>query len=170
MVGGPLVYFLLDWLLPQSAWWRSQLATGEAAADAMAMLHALIAMGLTTALWVVVALMTKPESEATLTSFYRRARPMGWWAPVRRMVEAGEGRPHAGATTSLLPVEPRFLLIGGVAVAVVGAAWVAAGVLGVSQLTVGNWSVAGQLLVAAVVGALAFRYLFDWHMKRVEAD
>ena len=79
-------------------------------------------------------------------------------------------RPHAGATTSLLPVEPRFLLIGGVAVAVVGAAWVAAGVRGVSQLTVGNWSVAGQLLVAAVVGALAFRYLFDWHMKRVEAD
>lgn len=170
MIGGPVVYFLLDWLLPQSAWWRSQLATGEAAADAMAMLHALIAMGITTTLWIVVALVTKPESEATLKSFYLRARPMGWWAPVRRMIEAEEGEPGAAAATSLLPVEPRFLLIGGVAVAVVGAAWVAAGVLGFSQLTVGNWSVAGQLLVAAAVGALAFRYLFDWHMKRLEAD
>ena len=54
--------------------------------------------------------------------------------------------------------------------ALVGAAWIAACVLGVSQLTVGNWTVAAGMLIAAATGAIVFRYLFDWHLKRLEAD
>jgi SSS family solute:Na+ symporter len=170
MVGGPAIYFLLDRLLPQLAWWNAQLAAGEAAIDAMAMLHAMIAIVLTTMLWVVVALVTKPESQDTLTSFYRRARPLGWWEPVRRMIAAEALDQSSASATPPLLVEPRFLLLGGLGVAVVGAAWIAAGVLGVSQLTVGNWTVAAGLLIAAAAGGLAFRYLFDWHMNRLEAD
>ncbi len=170
MVGGPVIYFLLDRLLPQLAWWNAQLAVGEAAIDALAMLHAMIAIVLTTLLWVVVALATKPESNDTLTSFYLRARPLGWWEPVRRMIVAEVPQQSSASVAPSLPVEPRFLLLGGLGVALVGAAWIAAGVLGVSQLTVGNWTVAAGLLIAAAAGGFVFRYLFDWHMNRLEAD
>jgi Na+/proline symporter len=170
MVGGPAIYFLLDRLLPQSAWWREQLAGGEAAIDALAMLHAMIGIILTTLLWVIVALATKPERNETLASFYLCARPLGWWEPVRRMIAAENFTPNQAAALPSLPVEPRFLLLGGLGVAIVGAAWIAAGVLGVSQLTVGNWTIAAGLLAAAAIGGVTFRYVFDWHMKRLEAD
>lgn len=166
MVGGPAIYFLLGALLPRSAWWQAQLAAGEAAGDAMAMLHAVIAMGLTTLLWITVALLTKPESDETLTSFYLRARPMGAWEPVRQLIrrQTAPGEPPA------VPTLPRGLLLGGLLAAVVGAAWIAAGVLGLSQLAVGNWSAAIGLLLAAATGGLAFYKLFDWHMNRLETD
>lgn len=170
MIGGPVIYFFLDWALPKSAWWNAQLAAGEGADDAMAMLHAMIGIVLTTFLWIAVALATKPENDETLTSFYLRARPLGWWKPVRRMIAAEVPNQLNALATPALPVEPRFLLAGGIFVAIVGAAWIAAGVLGVSQLTVGNWKVAAILLIAAATGGLVFRYLFDWHMKRLEAD
>jgi hypothetical protein len=136
----------------------------------MAMLQATIAMGFTTLLWIAVALMTKPESNETLQAFYERARPMGWWEPVRRMIVAESANTLHASATSTLPPEPRFLLLGGFAVAAIGAAWVAAGVLGASQLTVGNWTAATGLLIGAAAGGVLFRNLFDWHMKRLEAD
>jgi Na+/proline symporter len=170
MIGGPVAYFALEWLLPKSDWWASRLAAGEAAADGMAMLHALIATVVTTVAWVAVALLTKPESGETLTSFYLRARPLGWWTPVRQMISAAETNQRAGASTPLPPVGPPLLLAGGFGVAAVGAAWVAAGVLGVSQLVIGNWALATALLGAAAGGGIAFRYLFDWHLDRLEAE
>jgi Na+/proline symporter len=42
-----------------------------------------LVMGLTTALWVGVALLTKPDPRPVLDEFYRRARPLGSWGPVR---------------------------------------------------------------------------------------
>jgi hypothetical protein len=42
-----------------------------------------LVMGLTTALWVAVALLTKPDPRRVLDEFYRRARPLGSWGPVR---------------------------------------------------------------------------------------
>lgn len=170
MIGGPVAYFALAWLLPKSDWWATRLAAGEAAADGMAMLHALIATVVTTVAWVAVALLTKPESGETLTSFYLRARPLGWWTPVRQMISAAETNQRAVASTPLPPVGPPLLLAGGFGVAAVGAAWIAAGVLGVSQLVIGNWALATALLGAAAGGGIAFRYLFDWHLDRLEAE
>ena len=114
--------------------------------------------------------MTKFESDETLKSYYLRVRPLGRWEPVRRMIAAEVPHQSFASAAPSLPVEPRFLLLGGLGVAIVGAAWIAAGVLGVSQLTVGNWTVAAGLLIAAGAGGLVFRYLFDWHMNRLEAD
>ncbi len=39
----------------------------------------LLVMGLTTLLWVTVALLTKPDPPYLLQSFYNRALPLGWW-------------------------------------------------------------------------------------------
>jgi Na+/proline symporter len=53
-----------------------------------------LVMGLTTALWVGVALLTKPDPRPVLDEFYRRARPLGSWGPVRRAY-APNGAPAA---------------------------------------------------------------------------
>lgn len=42
-----------------------------------------LVMGLTTVLWVSVALLTKPDPRPLLDEFYQRARPLGSWGPVR---------------------------------------------------------------------------------------
>ncbi len=43
-----------------------------------------LVMGLTTALWIIVALATEPEPTALLESFYDRVQPLGSWGPIRR--------------------------------------------------------------------------------------
>jgi Na+/proline symporter len=42
-----------------------------------------LVMGLTTVLWVAVALLTEPDPLPVLHGFYRRARPLGTWGPIR---------------------------------------------------------------------------------------
>jgi len=66
--GGPLLYLLTSQVLFKGANYGLQM---------------LVAMGLTTVLWVGVALATAPDDEATLKRFYERARPLGWWGPIR---------------------------------------------------------------------------------------
>jgi Na+/proline symporter len=43
-----------------------------------------LVMGLTTALWIIVALATDPEPTALLESFYDRVHPLGSWGHIRR--------------------------------------------------------------------------------------
>ena len=50
-----------------------------------------LVMGLTTALWVGVALLTKPDPRPVLDEFYRRARPLGSWGPVAAAYAADAG-------------------------------------------------------------------------------
>lgn len=52
----------------------------------------MITVGITTAVWVTVTFLTKPEREEVLTSFYRKTRPSGpGWGPVAKL--APEVRP-----------------------------------------------------------------------------
>jgi len=163
MVGGPIVYFLLGWLLPYWPWWQQQMIASEAAVDTLIMLQAMIAIVLTTCFWMVVALVTKPESDDTLKRFYRQARPLGAWGYVRRLVEREpNGQP--------LPLKVRGLLLGGLIVAVLGAAWISLGVLGLSQLAVGQFGTGAAMLALAAIVTIVFRRAFAWHMTRLEAD
>lgn len=161
MAGGPAVFLLVGALGPRWEFWRERSAASEAGADAMLMLQAVIAMAVTTCLWIVAALVTRPESEETLIRFYRAARPLGCWGPVRRMAAERFGDPSP-------PV--RGLLAGGTLAACVGAAWIALLVLGLSQLMVGRWAIAGGLLGGAIGVGLLFRGLFNWHLARMGAD
>lgn len=52
----------------------------------------LVSMGLTTVLWIVVALLTNPEPEEKLVDFYRTAQPHGLWGPIALKA----GGPSAG--------------------------------------------------------------------------
>jgi Na+/proline symporter len=50
-----------------------------------------LVMGLTTVLWVAVALLTEPDPQPLLDRFYDRARPLGSWGPVRAAHLARQG-------------------------------------------------------------------------------
>lgn len=51
----------------------------------------LLVMGLTTFLWIIVALLTKPDPASLLQAFYERARPLGFWRPFAASVTGGNG-------------------------------------------------------------------------------
>jgi len=59
----------------------------------------LATVGITTAAWLIVTWMTRPEPDDTLVSFYRRVRPQGrGWAPIAARVGS---LPAAGGSGSL---------------------------------------------------------------------
>jgi Na+/proline symporter len=170
MVGGPLIYTALGGihfgsvrvagLLDQWPAWVAQRSQSESAAQGLDMLQAALGMGLTLVAWVVVTLVSRPEPMQVLQDFYRRARPMGAWAPVRRACLA------EFAQTDWSP-PPRGLLPGGLAVAVLGAASVSAVILGCSTLAVGRWGEAAAYLASGATGGWAFGRAFDWHLARM---
>ncbi|TWT41407.1 sodium:solute symporter family transporter [Botrimarina hoheduenensis] len=173
MVGGPITYALLGGvtlggtplvpgLLPRWAWWAEQVQKGPAAADGMAMLQAAIGMALTLVAWVAVTLCTQPEPLDVLMRFYKRARPMGLWGPVRKACLAQ----HDPAWTP----PPTGLLVSGLGVAVIGAVAVGAGTLALSVATVGRWGEATLFAIAALMlGALLSR-LLDKHLVSMDAS
>jgi len=162
MIGGPIVYFLLGRLLPLWPWWQQQIDISPGSAQGMAMLQAVVAMATTTALWIIVTLLTPHENMQTLTSFYKKARPMGLWGPVRRAIEQDD----PGAAL----VEQRSgLILGGLVAAIFGTIWIALGVLGIVELVVGRYAEASGLIAAAMVFALVFRRVFRWHINRMDA-
>jgi Na+/proline symporter len=172
MVGGPIVYVALggiklgeslrvSGLLSAIPWWREQVALGGATAESMAALQAVLAMVLTLVLWVAVTLLTKPEPMERLMEFYRRARPMGLWGPVRTACEASD--PSFAAP-------PRGLLAGGVAVATIGAAMVVLAVVALSVACVGRWGEFAALSGAATAAGIVFRWAFARHLGRLGAD
>jgi Na+/proline symporter len=160
-VGGPIIYFSLGFILRHFAWWQNHLAMGESMAQQLGMLKALIAMVMTMIFWVVVMLMTRPEDMEVLKIFYRRAKPMGVWGPIRRAVEQEDGCESANHN------KPRCLILAGFATAGLGAAWISLAVLAVSELFVGRNKIALAMALSSIVLALLFKRVFEWRMKRL---
>ena len=90
-----------------------------------------------TALWLAVALTTRPEADEVLDRFYRRVHPGSWWEQVSRRTGITSSDPSAGRMWL------GFLM---------GAIFVFASLLGVGYLLTGK-AVAGTLLVAVSLGA-----------------
>ena len=159
MVGGPLVYLLLGWLLPATSWWSALAGSDPAGSETVRMIQAVIGMAVTTVGWILVTLMTRPERMKTLQAFYLRAQPPGAWGPVRESL--------AAQADQRLPVAPRGLIAGGLGVAVVGGAAVALAVIGISAAAVGRYSDAALLWIVAGVLGWCFRSGFGWHLGRL---
>jgi SSS family solute:Na+ symporter len=102
-----------------------------------------IVMGLTTVLWITVALLTPPDPDQLLHSFYQRARPLGCWTPFKKRT-AGEGRAF----------KPVFQ---GIGVAVIGFAATALLIQGLTQMWFGRYGIAVLLLIASIALFWAFR-------------
>jgi SSS family solute:Na+ symporter len=101
----------------------------------------LLVMGITTVLWIVVALLTPPEPPALLTSFYLRARPLGWWKNYQ---------PISEQRIKSAPVKP---ILRGIGVAVIGFAATSLLITGLTQLWFARYE---QGIVMLTVSAILF--------------
>jgi Na+/proline symporter len=102
-----------------------------------------IVMGLTTTLWVAVALLTKPDPEPLLRAFHDRARPLGGWGPFRTAApdRGGDLRP----------------IVTGFGTALLGAAAAACLILGLTEAWIGRFAAAAVFLASAAVLFAGFR-------------
>lgn len=108
----------------------------------------LLVMGITTLLWVVVALLTKPDPEQLLSDFYVRARPLGFWGPFRKLTDGDTKGPAGPILTGLL-------------IAVLGASSVALFILGFTQAWFARYMTGITILA---IGAIVF--ILFWKMAQ----
>lgn len=116
----------------------------------------LSSIGMTFILWVLVALLTKPDPEEKLITFYKQARPLGWWGPIAEKA----GVPPRGAGP----------ILRGLGIAVVGAVMVATGTIAFSKAYVGRWAevlLFGGLFIAT---GLAFKFTYGRFMRSLGVD
>jgi len=101
--------------------------------------QALLVMGLTTMLWIIVALLTKPDPDRLLNDFYHRVRPLGFWKPYRLK----------NAPLPKTRIRPIFR---GLAVAFIGFSATALLILGLTELWFGRyWTSATELFSSAIL-------------------
>ncbi len=158
MIGGPIVYTACRLGLPRIPWWARQLEMGANRADMMNLCVGVISMVLTAVLVLVITWLTPADSPEVLEEFYTRARPMGYWKPVRDRL----------AAKGIVIKEPRFLMLGGVVTSISGLVALSLLIMAFSELYVGKYLVAVGLAVASVAGWFVFGKLFDWHLRRLE--
>jgi len=109
----------------------------------------LIAVGVTTIVWVSTTLLSKPEDEETLANFYRKTRPGGpGWKKIARKVFPDETKPHAWA----MPIQILNVFIGSITVY--------AALFGIGSLIYGEWIQASILLFMTIAGSFTILKLF----------
>ena len=140
--GGPVMFVFVKFLLfPEASEYT----------------NVLLGIGLTTLLWIAVTLLTDPDERDVLYEFYRKARPLGFWRPIRE--ELGLRGP------TLL----RYPILRGLGLALLGVGWIACGILSLSDFYVGRFLVGSILALACLSGAFLFRSLYRRFMAAVEA-
>ncbi len=95
-----------------------------------------------TIVWVTATYLTRPTAPERLAEFYRRARPPGWWGPVRESI--GEARPVG-----------RARLKQGLALWVLGVVFIYSALFGSGKLILMDWTWGIVWSVAAVVSGWA---------------
>jgi Na+/proline symporter len=115
----------------------------------------LLVMGITTLLWVVVALLTKPDPEQLLSDFYVRARPLGFWGPFRKLAAAEVKGPAGPILTGLLT-------------AILGASAVALFILGFTHAWFARYLASVTVLAVAVIIFFVFWKMAQSYLKFLE--
>jgi Na+/proline symporter len=86
--------------------------------------------------WVSATFLTKPESEKTLKTFYKRVQPGGWWGPIAHQLE-----------TTMQPVTKGFFLNW-----ISGLALVWGATFSIGNFIFGNWKTGLGLSILALAG------------------
>ncbi|MBZ4187481.1 sodium:solute symporter family transporter [Niabella beijingensis] len=115
----------------------------------------LLVMGLTTLLWIVVALLTRPDPQPLLQDFYKRARPLGFWKPFRDVSQPRVYRP-------LRPI------LKGIFIAVIGTASVSLLILGLTHAWFARYGTSLLTLLAAVLLFILFRKMASRYLTELE--
>ena len=108
---------------------------------------------LTMVLWIVTALVTRPEPEEKLVEFYRRVRPLGFWGPIAE--KAGV------APAGTLPI------FRGLGIATLGAVTVAAGTIAFSLAYLGRWQTVAAAAAVCLASGVCFKIAYRRHMLAV---
>jgi len=108
--------------------------------------HQIIVIPVSIVVWVVVTFLTKPEPNDTLSEFYKRVRPWGWWKPAREM------HPEI-VRPQFMPVIYNWLL---------GVSFLFFGMIGVGKMLLSNYLFGTVCLVVSVIsGVLVYRRMRD---------
>jgi Na+/proline symporter len=138
--GGGLFYMAVAFVLPGLPWWHRMFA----------------AIAVSTVLWICVTMLTAPERNELLAAFYRRARPLGHWGPIREFSGKALASSQGG----------RPILIG-LLLAVAGALAVMAYIVGISRLYVGQYAGGAVMLAVMAVLGLVFWAGFSRYVNRL---
>jgi hypothetical protein len=101
----------------------------------------LLVMGVTTVLWVTVALLTPPDPDRMLSAFCEKVRPLGWWGPYKKERVS-------------VDVKPIFR---GLLVAVTGFAATSLLIQALTEAWFGRYVAGGLEMLASVVLFIVFR-------------
>jgi Na+/proline symporter len=108
----------------------------------------IITVSVTTVVWLAVTFLTKPESETTLVSFYRRSRPgAAGWGPIARL--APEVRDSRMGLYNMIDWLAGCVLIYGI-------------LFGVGKLLLSEWIEGAWLLAAGLAGGA----VIYWDLSR----
>jgi Na+/proline symporter len=130
--GAPVILVAVRLGLPDWQWWN----------------QTYLVIALNTILWITVTLLTPPDSPQVLARFYRKARPLGAWRPVRRMIDANADARDEGTGIDLI--------LKGLGFAVLGAASIALMALGLSHLYVAEYGRGAVELIGFFIGGALF--------------
>lgn len=150
--GAPLILVAVKWRLPDWSWWD----------------QTYLVIAINTALWVLVTLLTPPDSPETLERFWRAARPLGAWKRVRDRL-GQNGTETGGDTADGQHALAGFVVIAaGMAIALLGAGAATLMVLGLSHLYVGAWPRAALELVGCLVSGGMFFFTYGPFLDRLD--
>jgi Na+/proline symporter len=103
--------------------------------------HQIIVVPVSIVTWLVVTYITKPESNETLTNFYKKIRPWGFWGPV----------------SNTNPTIPRTSFIPIVINCLLGISFILFSMIGIGKLLLGSPYIgAGMILISAFSGILVY--------------
>jgi len=113
----------------------------------------LLVMGITTVLWILVALLTPPDPPELLQAFYLRARPLGWWKTYK---------PINSTLSKEYPLSP---ILRGIGIAVTGFAATSLLITGLTQLWFARYEQGSFMLLASAVLFFFFRKMANAYLN-----
>jgi len=136
--GGPLIFLTIKYLLfsQLSAYWQ-----------------VLLAIGFTSVVWVIVSLVTEPDDEQTLLTFYKQSKPLGWWGPIAQKAGINTTRPA--------------LIFEGIGIALSGMISVSSGAMMLFHLYIGRWGLALFFALIAALLGIYFRVKYRNFLRKI---
>jgi hypothetical protein len=108
----------------------------------------IITVSITTAVWLIVTFLTKPESKETLVAFYRRTHPSAvGWRPIAQL--APDVRPSTGGLYNLLDWICGCMLVYGI-------------LFGTGKLLLKEFALGSALLAAGIAAGV----VIYWDLSR----